>query len=133
MLFIDTGAFIAKYIENDQFHLQAIKTWKNLEHKKEKICTSNFILDETFTLLGRQANYPFAAKIARVIYASEVIEIIRPSLDTELNALLLFEKYADQKVSFTDCISFQLMKENNIKNVFSFDKHFMLTGFNLIT
>ncbi len=132
-IFIDTGAFLAKYIEKDQFHSQAAEIWKTLENKSMKIVTSNFVLDEMFTLLARQANYHFSAQIARIIYNSEVIEIIRPTYDTELNALNLFEKYADQKVSFTDCISFQLMKENHIKNVFTFDKHFQLAGFSSIS
>lgn len=131
-IFIDTGAFLAKYIAKDQFHEQASKIWKSLEEAKEKIITSNFILDETFTLLARQANYDFAARIAQAIYGSEIIHIIRPTHDTELKALNLFSKYADQKISFTDCISFQLMKENHICNAFSFDKHFQWAGFTTI-
>ncbi len=41
----------------------------------------------------------------------------------------LFEKYADQRVSFTDCISFVLMRRHKIRQVFSFDRHFELAGF----
>lgn len=128
-IFIDTGAFIAKYIEKDQFYGLACKVWEKLENQKEKLVTSNFVLDETFTLLARQANYEFSVKVARIIYASDVIKIVRPSHETELNSLHLFDKYADQKVSFTDCVSFQLMKENRLKKVFSFDRHFQLAGF----
>ncbi len=132
MIFIDTGAFIAKYVKSDQFHIKSVKTWSELEHKKVKIMTSNFVLDETFTLLARQTNYDFSAKIARIIYQSSVINIIRPTHDTELRALAFFEKFSDQKVSFTDCISFQLMKEHRIKMTFSFDRHFKLAGFDLL-
>ncbi len=132
MVFIDTGAFIAKFIRSDRFHLRSIEMWEILEKKKEKIVTSNFVLDETFTLLARQSSYAFSAQIAHAVYSSEIIKIIRPSHDTELSALLLFEKFSDQKVSFTDCISFQLMKEYRIKTAFSFDKHFSLAGFSLV-
>lgn len=132
MLFIDTGAFIAKFLPADQFHIKATEIWKQLDKKQSKIVTSNFVLDETLTLLARRSSYEFAAEIAQALYSSEATKIVRPTLETELSALTFFEKFSDQKISFTDCISFQLMKENNIKEVFSFDKHFTFAGFNLI-
>ena len=133
MIFIDTGAFISKYLTADRFHAKSVQIWSELEQKKTKIVTSNFILDETFTLLARQANYDFSAKIARIIYQSSVINIVRPTYDTELQALALFDKFSDQKVSFTDCVSFQLMKDHRIKTTFSFDRHFELAGFDVLS
>ena len=133
MLFIDTGAFIAKFLPDDQFHSKAVEIWSQLDRKQTKIVTSNFVLDETLTLLARRSSYAFAAEVAQALYSSEVIKIVRPTLETELSALTFFEKFSDQKVSFTDCISFQLMKENNIKNIFSFDRHFTLAGFDLFS
>ncbi len=53
----------------------------------------------------------------------------RSELHEELQAIELFEKYADQKVSFTDCISFVLMKKAGLNKAFTFDRHFRLAGF----
>ena len=131
MIFIDTGAFIARYIQDDQYHGKAVELWKRLEHRSVRLFTSNFVLDETLTLLGRRAGYPFAVERARVIYASEVLSILRPSEDSEYEAIDLFSKYADQKVSFTDCVSFALMHHQKITQVFSFDHHFEMAGFSL--
>lgn len=47
----------------------------------------------------------------------------------KLNALKLFKKFADQKVSFTDCTSSVLAQRYKIKNIFTFDKHFSRAGF----
>lgn len=63
--------------------------------------------------------------------ASNTLDILRPSREDELEALSLFEKFADQEVSFTDCISFVLMQRQQIKRVFSFDRHFQYAGFTL--
>lgn len=131
-IFIDTGAFIAKYLPEDQFHLKALGLWQKLEKKQTKLITSNFVLDETLTLLARRADYSFSSRIAQAIYASKVIKIIRPTLETEYGALVYFEKFSDQRVSFTDCVSFQMMKEHRIKQAFSFDRHFELAGFSCI-
>jgi predicted nucleic acid-binding protein len=129
VIFIDTGAFLARHLPKDQYHYLSIAFWDEIR-KKGKICvTSNFILDETFTLLGCRSGYGFAAQRAKNIYASESLKIMRPDRDDELKAIDCFEKYSEQRLSFTDCISFVLMQKKKIKRVFTFDHHFQLMGF----
>ena len=132
MIFIDTGAFLARYLRKDQHHRSGVAVWEELGSKRENCVTSNFVLDETFTLLGRRAGYGFAVQRAKNIYASQALTIYRPDRVDEIKALQFFSKYADQHVSFTDCISFVLMKREKINRVFSFDKHFKLAGFHVI-
>ena len=129
MLFIDTGAFIAKFLPADQFHIKATEIWKQLDKKQSKIVTSNFVLDETLTLLARRSSYEFAAEIAQALYSSEATKIVRPTLETELSALTFFEKFSDQKISFTDCISFVVMANVRIETALTFDRHFVQAGF----
>jgi predicted nucleic acid-binding protein len=132
LIFIDTGAFLARYLRNDQHHHRAVSVWGKLGSNREKCITSNFVLNETFTLLGRRTGYGFAVERAKSIYASQALTICRPDREDEIKALQFFSKYADQHVSFTDCISFVLMKREKINRAFSFDRHFELAGFHLI-
>jgi len=104
VIFVDTGAFIGRYIAKDEHHRVSTSSWSVLEKSKERLFTSNFVLDETFTLLGRRAGYTFAAARARAILSSSMITILRPTKYDEIEAVKLFEKYADQSVSYTDCI-----------------------------
>ena len=129
MIYIDTGAFLARHLSKDQYHGLASALWDSIRENNETCVTSNFVLDETFTLLGRRAGYSFAAQRAKNIYASESLEILRPSREDEMKAISFFEKYSDHRLSFTDCISFALMKSRKIKRVFTFDHHFRLAGF----
>ena len=131
MIYIDTGAFLARHLSKDQYHRQANIFWDSIRKKSETCMTSNFVLDETFTLLGRRAGYSFAAQRAINIYASKSLNILRPSREDELRAIRFFEKYSDHRLSFTDCISFVLMKSKKIKRVFTFDHHFHLAGFQI--
>ena len=126
MIFIDTGAFLGRYIARDQHHGRATKAWKRIGSQG---VTSSFVLDETFTLLARWTNYAFAAKRARAIMASDALTVLRPTEADEHAALDLFEKYADQRVSFTDCVSFALMHRHKIDRAFTFDRHFRVAGF----
>jgi len=129
MIFIDTGALLARYLANDQHHKAAMASWDKIRITRAACITSNFVLDETFTLLARRSSYAFAAEKARIIYTSNTLEVLRPDLQTEQAALDLFEKFADQEISFTDCISFALMRRTGIRQAFSFDVHFERAGF----
>ncbi|MEW6489875.1 MAG: type II toxin-antitoxin system VapC family toxin [Thermodesulfobacteriota bacterium] len=129
MIFIDTGPFLARHIERDQHHRTAVAAWRRLAGDGRRCATSNFVLDETFTLLGRRAGYAFAADRARGLLASPSLLILRPVPEDEVQAVELLEKFADQEVSFTDCISFVLMRRHRIRCAFAFDRHFERAGF----
>jgi len=131
VIFIDTGAFIARYLTRDQYHRQALVLWEKLRSSNQRCYTSNFVLDETLTLLGQRAGNSYAAQRARNIYTSEILTIIRPTQDDETEAIELLKKYSDQRVSFTDCISFVLMHKNKLNVAFTFDSHFEMAGFTL--
>ena len=129
MIFVDTGPFLARHVARDQFHARAVRGWKALAKGGEALFTSSFVLDETFTLLGRRTSYGFAADRAEAILASRALTSLRPDGRDEAAAVALFRKMADQEVSFTDCISFVLMSRHRIEKAFTFDRHFEATGF----
>ena len=129
MIYIDTCAFLARYLAKDQCHGPATAFWDALKARNEGLVTSNFVLDETATLLGRRTGYLFASKRLKAVYASNILQICRPDLSDELRAIDWFAKFSDQGVSFTDCISFVLMTRMRIDQVFSFDRHFDSAGF----
>ena len=129
MIFVDTGAFLARHLASDQFHARAVEGWKRIADRHERCWTSSFVLDETLTLMARRADHAFAAERARAIWGSKTLEILRPTEKIERDALDFFEKYADQRVSFTDCVSFALMRDLRIKRAFTFDAHFERAGF----
>jgi len=129
-VFIDTGAFLSRYLEKDEHHGAAVAGFRQLERAGRPVATSIHVLDETITLLGRWAGHRFAAERARTIHASRV-RILRPDADDEIAALAEFERFADQSVSYTDALSFVLMKQEKIREAFSFDRHFALAGYSL--
>lgn len=127
MIFIDTGAFIARFIRNDQYHARAITLWNGL--RREQLLTTNLIITETLTLLARQVGTEYAIEKAHLIYQASGIRVLRPDEDDEVKALDWLHKYRDQQLSFTDCVSFAVMKRHKIKRYFGFDGHFQLDGF----
>ena len=131
MIFVDTGAFLARYLAGDQYHDAAVRAWKRLERSSGVLFTSSFVVDETLTLLARRATYAFAAARADALYGSRILSILRPDAADEATAVELFRKFADQRVSFTDCVSFALMRRHRLKKAFTFDRHFADAGFEI--
>jgi uncharacterized protein len=131
VIFVDTGAFVARYVRQDTHHRAARRTWAEIEKTRSRCFTSNFVLDETFTLLGRRASCAFAADRARALLGSAALTILRPEAHDEEAAVELFAKFADQQVSFTDCVSFVLMRRNRLERAFSFDRRFRNAGFEI--
>lgn len=132
MIFVDTGAFVARHIRRDQHHQEATRVWRELARSGERCVTSSFVVDEALTLIGRRAGNRFAAAVGRQLYSSRVLEIFRPGREDEIAALGLFEKYADQSVTFTDCVCFVLMRSRRLDRVFGFDGDFRIAGFQLV-
>jgi predicted nucleic acid-binding protein len=129
-LFVDTGAFVAKEIAGDQFHQPARQAWNEVERRGLRLVSSEHVLDESATLIARRSHYAFAAEWGRDVIESE-IEWLRTEEVDWAKALLLMRKFADQAVSFTDCLSAVLMKRAGLKRVFGFDRHFSAMGFRL--
>lgn len=130
-LFIDTGAFIARYDRSDQYHQRAVAAWAELAPPagRFRLVTSGGVLGETFTLLGRRAGFPFAATVARQVLDSPSIAVRWSDATVGGAALAWFAKMSDQQVSWVDCESFALMRAGGITRAFTFDRHFEDAGF----
>ena len=128
---MDTSGFKALLDEEDEFHQDAIKLWDRLRNEKIILLTTNYILDETFTLLRARCGIQLALDFRDLLVKSaNVLKIERVTTKDESSAWNWFENDWS-KLSFTDCVSFSVMKRLNIKRVVSFDIHFKKAGFKL--
>jgi predicted nucleic acid-binding protein len=131
VIFIDTGAFIARYRVSDDWHHSAIKGGKRLENSSRLCYTSNLVFAESLKLIAWFAGYPRAVRIGPQLLSSSEIVVLRTGMSEELQSLRLMGKFADQGLSFVDCTSMVLMRQLRISTVFGFDRHFELAGFSL--
>jgi predicted nucleic acid-binding protein len=129
-LFVDTGAFLAKEIAVDQHHVEAKENWRDLSSVGTALYSSEHVLDETMTLLARRTTYAWAADWGRDALTSGISWLRADEMEWK-QALRLMQKFADQSVSFTDCVSFVLMRRAGLREVFGFDRHFTAAGFRL--
>jgi predicted nucleic acid-binding protein len=131
-LFIDTGAWLALNNKRDKYYTDAVKANKDFLDKGYLYVSSEYVLDETYTLLrydvGHKRAVEFGGEI-KLLQEMEKIRIIHINQDILGEAWGIFEKYSDKDFSFTDCTSFAAMEMLGISEAFSFDKHFEQYGF----
>jgi predicted nucleic acid-binding protein len=60
------------------------------------------------------------------------VDVLQSTRADELDALRWMRKYADERISFTDCVSFAIMRRHRIRAALTFDRHFKLAGFAVI-
>lgn len=127
-LFVDTSAFAAIEDTNDQNHRDAINFWNRVAGEPVSIYTTNFVFDETYTLLLTRVGRDAAIDFGTALRESRVIQMIYVDELIQGRAWDIAVKYKDKMFSFTDCTSFAAMVELGIVEAFSFDLHFEQYG-----
>ena len=128
-IFIDTSFFKAIIDPTDDFHKDSQRIWEKLEKERATLVTSNYVLDESFTLIRIRCGLEVVDKFRKDLAESaQLLKIVRAALADESNAWEWFLKDWS-KLSFTDCVSFAVMKRLHLIRVCTFDEHFTRAGF----
>ena len=130
-MFVDTSAFYALEDVSDYNHRKATEVRDEIRNKKIKLFTSNFVLDETLTLIRIKLGHNATVNFGRDIQKSKIISAVHVTEKIEKHTWKTFVKYHDKEFSFTDCTSFEIMKEYKINRAFTFDNHFKQFGFRM--
>lgn len=126
-VFIDTGAFIAYFIKQDQYHEDTVSKYKLYRQQKATFITSDYILDELFTWFN--AKQP-KGLVEKLIYSLDRMEktgeIKVLSIDHAnfRKAKEILIKFSEHKISFTDATTYTLYKDFALDEVFTLDDDF---------
>ena len=126
LLFVDTSAWFALANRQDPDH-RAVRDLLNSGHGR--LVTSNFVFDETVTLCCYRLGHNVASRVGEGIRRGSVADLARATTHDEATAWDLFRERADKQYSFTDCVSFVMMKRLGIERVAAFDDDFRREGF----
>ncbi len=132
---MDTSAFKAFYDEEDDHHNKARGFMEDIASKKTIVrgfTTSDYILDETVTLIRFAHSHFRALEFAQAVTRSKATRLVYVVQENFLKALELFTEASDKPWSFTDCVSFTLMRNLNLTTASTFDPHFQQAGFHTL-
>lgn len=128
-IFIDTSAWIALVDKDDSHHKEAALSYPPLLKNCRNLITSNLVIAETYIVIVNELGHKPAIDFLEKLKASPRILKVYSNEDTEEEGELILAKYGDQNFSYTDAVSFVIMKRQRIKKAFCFDKHFLIAGF----
>jgi len=138
-VFVDTGGWFAVLVGDDKFSKLAVPQYRLLVEAEAELITSNYVVAEVITLLRRHASWPAFHKLAnqfkRIIGEGYVSLVnIGSRYDSPLHDAFMhwFGEFPRERLSYTDCVSFEIMRRLDIRNAFAFDRHFQKAGFRLI-
>ncbi len=123
---MDTGGWYASIARRDHDH-EAAKLF--LMNNKLPLISSDYVMDETVTLLQSRIGHHYAVKFLDALQTSQQVQLIYLTLSHIAETIRLFRNRPDKGWSFTDCSSFVLMDEYHIPFAFAFDEHFRQAGF----
>jgi uncharacterized protein len=132
-VFVDSGAWIALALSRDPLHAQAREQWNLLHGAGAKLHTSVPIVIETFTFLDRNANRHVALTWKESIYKPGTVTILPCELRDLRKSGDYFRRADLHRLSGVDATSFAIMKRAGIRLAYTFDHHFAVVGFRIVT
>lgn len=128
-VFLDTSFSIAIAISRDEFHERALELADEIETKNTELITTQAIILEIGNALSKLKYRQSAVGIIQGLECDLNTSII--SLTDELYevAFELFRNRPDKEWGLVDCISFVVMKEQEITDALTTDEHFTQAGF----
>lgn len=134
-LFIDTWGWLALRDKGERHHREAVAVFNAALSAHAAMLTSDYVLDETFTLLFRRLSAHKARESVEALMSaaedgSVQVATINPARFREAVRLRL--KFKDKpEISFTDFTSLVVMQESGVKRILTEDRHFAQVGMGL--
>jgi predicted nucleic acid-binding protein len=132
-VFVDSGAWIALALSRDPLHAQAREQWDLLRAAGARLHTSVPVIIETFTFLDRNANRDVALAWKDSVARPGTLNILPCDLRDLQRSWEYFRRADLHKLSAVDATSFAIMKRARIRLAYTFDHHFAVVGFRIVS
>lgn len=126
---VDTGAWYALIDRKDPAHTEVRAC---LNAHQGRLITSDYILDETLTLLRYRLGWQAAHACGKSMLNGDVGALHDLTRKDKDEAWRIFCQYRDKSFSFTDCTSFALMQRLKLTTAVAIDSDFRTYGLDCI-
>lgn len=128
-IFVDTSGFYSMLVYADDKHAIAKRLFRDARRRKQLFLTTDYVLSETATLLKARGFVHLLPTFFESLDESDACRIEWTDAESFQEVRAFFLKHADQEWSFTDCLSFRVMKRLRLREALTKDSHFEHAGF----
>ena len=125
-IFIDTGYILALLNTADEHHERAVVMSRQVE---PPFLTTEAVLTEIGNALSRARWRALGYATIQDLRADPNIDVVPVDAALFERALVLYGARVDKEWGLTDCMSFVVMKERNLTQALTTDRHFGQAGF----
>jgi predicted nucleic acid-binding protein len=126
---VDSGVWIALASAGDQHHAAADAAMHAAVGTRTTLLTTSLILAEVHRFLLFHAGIRPAALMLERIDASPSVTVVFPDAGHDAAARRWLARFADQRITYTDAVSFAVMQSHRCAAALSFDHDFVVAGF----
>ncbi|MDP8236717.1 MAG: PIN domain-containing protein [Candidatus Erginobacter occultus] len=131
-VFIDTSGFYAILVKADDLHQHAVSVLRRMEKEERIFVTTDYVLDETATLIKARGHGYLLRNFFDIVFRSLACRIHWTEQEQFKRTVVFMLAHQDRTWSFTDCLSFCLMKDQGLRQVLTKDRHFFQAGFEIL-
>lgn len=125
---VDSSAFLSLEDPDERSHDRLRATVEELVGLRTRLLTTNFVFDETYTLILTRLGRHRAVAWGERVRESRLIERVRVGQDDEERAWDIIRSFADKAFSYTDATSFAVAEKLAIERALTLDRHFVEYG-----
>jgi predicted nucleic acid-binding protein len=126
MRFADTSFWFALQERRDRHHEEAKAL---VRARVGRVCVSNHVVGETWTLLRRRAGHAAAVGFIDRLARLPDVEVVHVDAVVEADAWRWLRRHDEREHSFVDATSFAVMRRRRIREALAFDDDFTAAGF----
>jgi uncharacterized protein len=113
-------------------HRRAAGILEKARRNRARFITTDYVLDETATLLTARGFGHLVSPFLQSTLRSTVCTVEWTGPEEFESAAGFMGKHIDQAWSFTDCVSFRIMKARRLREALTKDEHFEKAGFSAL-
>ncbi len=131
-IFIDTWGWLTLHDKGERYHKPATQAYQQAIAQSGLIYTTDYVLDETFTLFFRRLPTPQSEQSMKGLlsaFSTSNFHLIRIDEERFTQTIKLRSRFLDKPlISFTDLTSMVVMQELDITKILTEDAHFTHVG-----
>jgi predicted nucleic acid-binding protein len=124
--FVDTSFWVALRFRRDDHHAVAAALWAD---RPPALITTNLVIGETWTFLRRRTGHAEAVTFLDAVQGTPRVSIVSVAAQVEAAAWAWLRRHDERDYSFVDATSFEVMRQQRMREALAFDGDFTAAGF----